>query len=176
MKKDVVRVEMDLKKIFLTPPNTRWEQITLLVMMVVLFVMFFGPICFTDINPVKAIFLSSLPALSVAAAYDQGDTHFTSLAHVRVKETDRVAVMQEVLTACGADVEITADSMTVHGGRPLTGASVDSHDDHRVAMAMAVCGLLADGEMKISDPECAAVSFPGFYESMNKIGAGFVLK
>jgi 3-phosphoshikimate 1-carboxyvinyltransferase len=118
----------------------------------------------------------SLPALSVAAAYAQGDTHFTSLAHVRVKETDRVAVMQEVLCACGADVEITADSMTVHGGKPLTGTQVSSHDDHRVAMAMAVCGLLADGEMKISDPECAAVSFPGFYESMNKIGAGFVLK
>ena len=87
-----------------------------------------------------------------------------------------MAVMQEVLTACGADVEITADSMTVHGGRPLTGASVDSHDDHRVAMAMSVCGLLAGGEMKISNPECAAVSFPGFYEAMNKIGAGFELR
>lgn len=118
----------------------------------------------------------SLPALSVAAAYAQGDTHFTSLAHVRVKETDRVAVMQEVLSACGADVDITSDSMTVHGGKPLHGASVSSHDDHRVAMAMAVCGLFADGEMQISNPECAAVSFPGFFETMNKAGAGFELK
>lgn len=66
MKKEVVRVEMDLKKIFLTPPNTRMEKIVLLVMMVVLFIMFFGPICFTDIHPVKAIALSSLPALSVS--------------------------------------------------------------------------------------------------------------
>ena len=66
MKKETVRVEMDLKKIFLTPPNTRREKITLLVMMVVLFVMFFGPICFTDIPPVKAILLSCLPALSVS--------------------------------------------------------------------------------------------------------------
>lgn len=66
MKKEVTRVEIDLKKIFLTPPNTRWEKITLLVMMVVLFVMFFGPICFTDIHPVKAILLSCLPALSVS--------------------------------------------------------------------------------------------------------------
>lgn len=66
MKKETVRVEMDLKKIFLTPPNTRREKITLLVMMVVLFVMFFGPICFTDIHPVKAILLSCLPALSVS--------------------------------------------------------------------------------------------------------------
>lgn len=66
MKKETVRVEMDLKKIFLTPPNTRREKITLLVMMVVLFVMFFGPICFTDIHPVKAVLLSCLPALSVS--------------------------------------------------------------------------------------------------------------
>lgn len=66
MKKETVRVEMDLKKIFLTPPNTRREKITLLVMTVVLFVMFFGPICFTDIHPVKAILLSCLPALSVS--------------------------------------------------------------------------------------------------------------
>ena len=66
MKKEVVRVEMDLKKIFLTPPNTRREQITLLVMMVVLFVMFFGPVCFTDVHPAKAVLLSCLPALSVS--------------------------------------------------------------------------------------------------------------
>lgn len=66
MKKETVRVEMDLKKIFLTPPNTRREKITLLVMMVVLFVMFFGPICFTDIHPAKAVLLACLPALSVS--------------------------------------------------------------------------------------------------------------
>ena len=65
-KKESAQVEMDLKKIFLTPPNTRRENITLLVMMVVLFVMFFGPICFTEIHPVKAILLSCLPALSVS--------------------------------------------------------------------------------------------------------------
>ncbi len=66
MKKEVIRVEIDLKKIFLTPPNIRREKITLLVMMVVLFVMFFGPICFTDIHPVKAVLLACLPALSVS--------------------------------------------------------------------------------------------------------------
>ena len=69
MKKEVVRVEMDLKKIFLTPPNTRREQITLLVMMVVLFIMFFGPICFTEIHPVKAILLSCLPARAVSRGW-----------------------------------------------------------------------------------------------------------
>ena len=66
MKKEVIRVEIDLKKIFLTPPNNRREQITLLVTMVVLFVMFFGPICFTDIQPIKAILLACLPTLSIS--------------------------------------------------------------------------------------------------------------
>ena len=118
----------------------------------------------------------SLPILSVAAAFAQGDTHFTNLVHVRIKETDRVAVMQEVLCACGADVDITADSMTVHGGKPLRGAAVSSHDDHRVCMAMCVLGLaLQEGEMKIDNPECAAVSFPSFYKLMNSIGADIVV-
>lgn len=132
------------------------------------------PLCGIDID--MNLIPDSLPALAVAAAYAQGDTHFTNLAHVRVKETDRVAVMQEVLNACGGNVDITSDSMTVHGGKPLIGITVDSHDDHRVAMAMAVCGLFADGEMKISNAECAAVSFPNFYEVMNKAGAGIEVK
>lgn len=66
MKKEVTRVEIDLKKIFLTPPNTKREKFTLLAMMVVLFVTFFGPICFTDIHPVKAILLACLPTLSIS--------------------------------------------------------------------------------------------------------------
>ena len=73
-------------------------------------------------------------------------------------------------------MDIASDSMTVHGGKPLIGITVDSHDDHRVAMAMAVCGLFADGEMKISNAECAAVSFPNFYEVMNNAGAGIKVK
>lgn len=66
MKKQAVQVEIDLKKIFLTPPNTTRETVTLLAMMVVLFMMFFGPICFSDIHPVKAILLACLPAASVS--------------------------------------------------------------------------------------------------------------
>lgn len=113
----------------------------------------------------------TLPALSVCACFAEGDTHFTGLAHVRVKETDRVAVMYELLTKCGADIEIGADYMVVHGGKALTGQVVNSYDDHRIAMAMTVCGLAAEGTMKVEHAECASVSFPEFYEKMNKIGA-----
>ena len=118
----------------------------------------------------------SLPALSVAACYAQGTTTFTGLAHVRVKETDRVAVMERELKKLGADVETGPDYMIVHGGKPLTGANVESYDDHRVAMAMAVAGLFSDGQMRVKDAECAAVSFPGFFEKMNAIGCGFTLR
>lgn len=117
----------------------------------------------------------SLPALSVAAAYAQGTTHFTNLAHVRVKETDRVAVIQENLTACGGKVDITESTMTVYGGRPLHGTIVNGHHDHRIVMAMTILGLLADGMMQVDDPECAEVSFPGFYTLMNQLDAGFEL-
>lgn len=118
----------------------------------------------------------SLPALSVAACYNQGKTTFTGLAHVRVKETDRVAVMERELTKLGAKVETTSDSMTVYGGQTLTGTLVDSHDDHRIAMALAVAGLFAEGEMSVKDAECAAVSFPNFYEAMNGVGANLKLE
>jgi len=117
----------------------------------------------------------ALPALAVAAAYACGETEFTTLAHVRVKESDRVAVMCGELTKCGADIEITSDTMTVHGGHPLHGALIDSHGDHRVAMAMTVCGLFADGQMRIQNAECASVSFPGVYEVMKSAGADITL-
>lgn len=63
MKKEV---EIDIKKIFLTPPNQRMEKVTLLLVMVVSFIMFFGPVCFTEIHPVKAVLLASLPAISLS--------------------------------------------------------------------------------------------------------------
>ncbi len=115
----------------------------------------------------------ALPALSVAAAYAEGDTTFTGLAHVRLKETDRVAVMKEELEKIGVTVEIGPDSMVVHGGCRMHAAQVESHDDHRVAMAMLVCGLGIDGETVINGAECAAVSFPSFFEVMEKAGAKF---
>lgn len=69
MKKEPERLEMDLQKIFLTPPNTMKEKVTLILMMVVVFVMFFGPVVFTEISPVKGVLLSALPALSISWGY-----------------------------------------------------------------------------------------------------------
>jgi 3-phosphoshikimate 1-carboxyvinyltransferase len=113
-----------------------------------------------------------LPALAVAAAYAEGATTFTGLAHVRVKETDRVAVMEKELGKLGVRVQTTADTMTVYGGAMLTGAELDSHGDHRVAMALAVAGLFAEGSVRVRGVECVPVSFPGFFELLKGTGAG----
>lgn len=118
----------------------------------------------------------SLPALSVAALFAEHDTRFTGLAHIRLKETDRVAVMEEELKKTGALIETGSDFFVVHGGRSIHGAEVNSHGDHRVAMALAVCGLAVEGTMTIDGGECAAVSFPAFFEKMKALGADFCME
>lgn len=115
----------------------------------------------------------ALPALAVAAAFAEGTTTFTGLSHVRVKETDRVAVMEEMLGRLGVKTDTTKDSMVVYGGKGLKGDVVASQKDHRIAMALAVAGLASEGVVTVEDAECADVSFPGFYQQMKKLGANF---
>lgn len=115
----------------------------------------------------------ALPAMCIAAAYTQGTITYTGLAHVRMKETDRIAVMESELTKVGVKVESGPDYMVVHGGGKIVGAKVESMDDHRIAMAMIVCGLAAEGTMEVCDSECAAVSFPTFYATMEQLGVKF---
>lgn len=118
----------------------------------------------------------ALPALCVAACYSKGKTEFTTLAHIRQKESDRVAVMNEELSKCGAKITVDNDRMIIFGGAPLHGSEIDSRADHRVAMAMTVCGMFAEGQMKIKNAECAAVSFPKFYELFKSHGADILLE
>lgn len=118
----------------------------------------------------------SLPMLSVVGAYANGVTRFEGVGIARAKETDRVAVMKEALTKMGAKIEDDEDSMTIYGGNPLTGTTVDSYHDHRNAMALSVAGLISEGETIVNDADCVKVSFPNFYEAMNKMGAEFRTK
>lgn len=115
----------------------------------------------------------ALPILSVAACFAQGDTILTGVESIRVKETDRVEVMKRELSKMGASIEDRPDRMIIHGGKKLHGRKVESHDDHRVAMSLAVAGLFSDGVTEVSNAECVSVSFPGFFELMNTVGAGF---
>jgi len=122
-------------------------------------------------------FPDAVPSLAVAACFAEGDTNLVDIGVCRLKETDRIALMRRELGKLGASVDEGPESLTVHGtgGRALRGAAVESYDDHRIATALAVAGLgIADGEVVVDDAECCAVSFPGFYDRMNGVGAGFV--
>lgn len=110
----------------------------------------------------------ALPALAVAAAVAQGKTIFTGIRNVRLKETDRVAVMQSELRKMGISVEADGDTMTVYGGTPLRGAVVESFGDHRVAMALVAAGMVAQGETVIRDAESVCVSYPSFLDDMQR--------
>lgn len=105
--------------------------------------------------------IDEFPVLFVAAACAEGTTRVTGAAELRVKESDRIAVMAEGLTRLGADAEPTPDGMVIRGGR-LSGGRIDSHGDHRIAMAFTVAALRAHGDLVIDDVANVATSFPGF--------------
>lgn len=117
--------------------------------------------------------IDEFPALFVAAACAQGDTVVRGAAELRVKESDRIATMAAGLRALGIEVDETPDGATIHGGA-LRGGAVESHGDHRIAMAFAIAAQCADGEVRIGDVANVATSFPGF-DALAR-GAGFGLR
>ena len=108
--------------------------------------------------------IDEVPALAVAAAFAEGTFAASGAAELRVKESDRIAALAEGLTRMGASIEERPDGLVIHGGRPLLGASVRSLGDHRIAMALAVAALAAEGPTELEEAECASVSFPEFYD------------
>lgn len=122
-------------------------------------------------------FPDALPILTVAAAFADGVSCFADIGVCRLKESDRVALMNKELTKLGVHVVEGDDYLEIYGfgGKGLHGGEVKSYGDHRIAMALAVFGLALEPENRviINNAECCAVSFPQFYEVMNTIGAGF---
>lgn len=115
--------------------------------------------------------IDELPVIAAMACYADGETIIRDAAELKVKESNRIAVMAENLTAMGADVTETADGMIIRGGRPLHGAVIDSKKDHRIAMTFAVAALGADGETEILDADCVDISYPGFYRDLGNLCA-----
>ena len=115
--------------------------------------------------------LDEVPILAVAACFASGDTVIRDAAELRVKESDRIATTVEQLTRLGASIEATDDGMIIHGrgaGKGmLQGAECESHGDHRLAMSMAVAGLLADGETTVHGAADASVSYPEFWQDLD---------
>jgi 3-phosphoshikimate 1-carboxyvinyltransferase len=112
----------------------------------------------------------ALPALSVLGCRAGGETKIVNVAQARIKETDRIAVMTTELKKMGADITEQKDGLVIRNSR-LRGAPVFGHGDHRVVMALALAGLVADGETIIDTAEAAAVTYPTFLEDFRALGA-----
>lgn len=110
--------------------------------------------------------IDELPVIAVMAAFAEGTTVIKDAAELKVKESDRIAVMTENLSRMGVDVEATEDGMIIHGGKTVHGAHIDSHLDHRIAMSFAVAALAAEGTTEIKDADCVRISYPCFYDDL----------
>jgi 3-phosphoshikimate 1-carboxyvinyltransferase len=113
--------------------------------------------------------IDEIPVLAIAAALAQGTTVIKDAAELRVKESDRLAVVAHHLQAMGADVSENPDGLVIRGGRPLHSAQLESHGDHRIAMAFAIAGLFAEGETVITGTECVETSYPGFVDQLGEL-------
>jgi len=129
----------------------------------------------SDLNGVEVSVADTpdlLPTIAVLGAVADGTTRITDCEHVRYKETDRVSAMAESLTAMGAAVEETEETLTIHGkDSTLSGATLGGRGDHRIIMSLAVAGLVAAGETTIEGAEHVDVSFPDFFDVLSELGA-----
>ena len=115
--------------------------------------------------------IDEIPILAVAAIFAQGTTHIRDAAELRVKESDRLAVIAQQLSKMGAIVTEYPDGLDITGGQPLHGAELDSYTDHRIAMSLAIAALRATGQTHIDRAEAASISYPNFVATLQHITA-----
>jgi 3-phosphoshikimate 1-carboxyvinyltransferase len=115
--------------------------------------------------------IDEIPILCLAAAHAGGMTTIRGAGELRHKESDRIAGTADGLRALGVDIAVDGDDLRVRGGRPLAGATVDSLDDHRLAMTFAIAGLTATGRTTVLRPASASISYPGFFDVLGRVGS-----
>ena len=120
-------------------------------------------------GPIIPALIDEIPILAIAAAMATGQTVIADAAELKAKETDRIKTVVDALHAMGVRVEATADGMIIEGRGHLDAAAVESHGDHRLAMAWAVAALVARGEMSIAGSEAVDVSYPDFWRDLAAI-------
>jgi len=118
--------------------------------------------------------LDEIPLLAVVASQARGETRLTGARELRVKESDRLRQLVLGLQAMGAEVEELEDGFVLHGPTALRGAAIDAAGDHRIAMAFAIAGLVADGETEIGGAEWADISYPGFFAAVALSSGGSI--
>jgi 3-phosphoshikimate 1-carboxyvinyltransferase len=119
--------------------------------------------------------IDEIPILAVAACFATGTTIIQDAEELRVKESDRIAVMAHQLNAMGAQVRERPDGLEIVGGQSLQGAQVDSHTDHRIAMSLAIAALMAQGATTIHRAEAASISYPNFVATLGRVTGGGVV-
>jgi 3-phosphoshikimate 1-carboxyvinyltransferase len=120
--------------------------------------------------------IDEFPIFMVAALAAEGETMVRDARELRVKETDRLAVMTTELGKMGAKITETEDGFSLSGAQSLKGATVYGHDDHRISMSLVVAGLAAMGSSTVMDARCASDSFPGYAETLRRLGADVVVR
>ena len=113
--------------------------------------------------------IDELPLVACLAAYAEGETRVTGAEELRVKESDRIAVVVGNLRALGADASELPDGFVVRGTAPVLRGRVTTHGDHRMAMAFGILGALPGNEIEVDDPECVVVSYPTFWSDLSAI-------
>ena len=113
--------------------------------------------------------IDEIPMIAVMACFAEGITTIKDAQELKVKESNRIDTVVTNLKAMGAHIEATDDGMIIDGGYPLHGAVIDSHLDHRIAMSFAIGALGADGETRIEGAECVKISYPEFYQTLEKL-------
>ena len=115
--------------------------------------------------------VDEIPMLAVVAAGARGETRIEGLDELRHKESDRLALMAEGLSACGVDARADGDALVIQGGPILGGATIRTEGDHRIAMSHLVLGLAAASPITVDEAEMIGTSFPTFREAMRTLGA-----
>ncbi len=110
--------------------------------------------------------IDELPVVAVLAATGNFDTIIKDAAELKIKESNRIDTVVSGLTKMGCDIEATDDGMIIHGGKPLKGADINSHSDHRLAMSFAIAALAAEGTTRIIGDECVGISYPSFFKDL----------
>jgi 3-phosphoshikimate 1-carboxyvinyltransferase len=122
--------------------------------------------------------IDEIPILALAATFAEGRTVIRDAHELRVKESDRIAATVEGLKAMGANIKERTDGLVVEGTPKhtggLTGAQVDGHGDHRIAMTMGIAGALAAGQTEVTGAEAASISYPRFWDELGTVTGGSV--
>jgi 3-phosphoshikimate 1-carboxyvinyltransferase len=128
-----------------------------------------GELCGVEVD--LAAMPDQVPTIAALGALARGDTVIRGVEIVRGHESDRITAVATELRRLGAKVEEAPDGLVVHGGTPLHGGRIDTHRDHRIAMAFTAVGAVVPG-VELSDPGCVAKTYPGFFADVARLGVG----